>query len=69
MRELTRTKETPKKPGFYWYWGIGDSPTILYVVDPLEDGHLKAYEPMDEFHPMDVERLDGQWAGPLEAPP
>ncbi len=72
-RELARivpvwTDERPTCPGWYWYKppGIGE-PRLVHVDNDRIDSKLMAdLGPPNNL--VDVVRIKGQWAGPLEPP-
>ncbi|WP_447972019.1 hypothetical protein [Nitrospira sp. Kam-Ns4a] len=65
---LVWTDEQPICPGWYWYKppGIGE-PRLVHVDNGRIDSKLMAdLGPPNNL--VDVVRIKGQWAGPLEPP-
>jgi hypothetical protein len=71
-RKLSWTRKTPSEQGWYWYRHddeVHQDGAVLYIFDPLGDGHFKAWD-------WDRERLslcliagyEGEWWGPITVP-
>ena len=60
--------ERPTCAGWYWYKSVGiEEPRLIYVDNGRIDAKLMAdLGPPNNL--VDVNRIKGQWAGPLEPP-
>jgi hypothetical protein len=62
---MTWTTQKPTRPGWYWYRDLPFRTEFVVNVCELVTGELFASaDGFDQY----VERLSGEWAGPLEVP-
>lgn len=76
-RRLRWTKETPTKPGWYWFRNTNQRDVHVVCIAYEWDEHMVdlelvawfALEPPYNWHsPHIVARMDGEWAGPIPEP-
>ena len=71
-QQLEWTTTKPTQPGWYWrYHHHDDRPTVVELVQPLwmPQGDLAISQPLiSSLRPVDSERPDTLWAGPLLPP-
>lgn len=63
------TKTTPTKEGWYWYRDAHHE-VVLHVFEPHARGHWKAWDWSDgRLMLCAIADYEGEWYGPMKAPP
>ena len=67
--KFTWKKKTPTKQGWYWYRDEHREAVVLHVLDPLRNGHFKAWDwENGRLMLCSIAGYEGEWYGPMEAP-